>query len=147
MYGMKANWEKCSGPRSRQEPGPKVCISLNRAGDITLNAAAFYLMANITHAALYYDREKQLIGIHFCYGDDPDILYLYKRKDKKFPRVLRARRLLKQFGIEITETIRFLPPTREKDDLFILDLKTAYVPEQVKRHYRNKRRMEAKRSK
>ena len=134
---MKTYWEKCSGPKSRREPGPKVCISLNHAGDITLNAAAFYAMGNPTDVWIFYDAANSRIGIRKCSWEDPDAFHRYMRKNKLFPRVLRARRFLKQFGVRVTETVRFLPPKQEKDRIWILDLKTAYVPDQVKKHWRN----------
>ncbi len=146
MLDVKANWQVCLQSKGKSVDPPKVVFSMNRRGDIAFNDAAWIAIGRPTHVNLFYDAERRRIGFRKCGWDGPNVFKLQiKFFRDRLPRearcIIRARRLMKQFNIQITDTIRFLPPTEEKDGIYSLDLTTAYVPEQVKRHWRRVNRI------
>lgn len=142
---MKPYWEECrQSARKNMGRQRKAVISLNPHGDIKLNHAGWIAIERPTHVRLLYDAENKRIGIRSSYWADPNVFPVKIKWDhygvgRKARCTIRAHRLLKQFNITIPETVRFLPPREEKDRIFALDLATAYVPEEVKKHWRRKK--------
>ena len=73
---------------------------------------------------LFYDAETNRLGIRGGRGGDPSLHVFRARRYGRGGRlrVVRAGRLLKQFGIAITETLVFRPTQTEPGPMIVLDL-------------------------
>ncbi|QQS32251.1 MAG: hypothetical protein IPM50_11295 [Acidobacteriota bacterium] len=138
MRSMGTVWEECLRPNRFWGRQQELCISLNRRGEIALGGKTWLALGRPGYAVLRFDREGRRIGLKFVAGGTPNAFPI-RPLGEGDAKVIRARRLLKQFGIEVPTTLRF-DPKEEKDGSWILDLKTASVPKKVTHHYRNRRR-------
>jgi len=138
MHVMKTSWQKCLKPEAAQKRRPKICISLNRRGDIALNAAAWNALGRCWCVVLLFDAAARRIGLQPVNPGEANAFTL-RRTRSLGAKVIRAARLMKQFGIEIAETIRFPAPEVE-GRVLVLDLGSAIVPDKVRKHFRNRRR-------
>ena len=99
-------------------------VSINRRGEIVLNEAAMRLAYASWEITLFYDAETNRLGIRGGRGGDPSLHVFRARRYGRGGRlrVVRAGRLLKQFGIAITETLVFRPTQTEPGPMIVLDL-------------------------
>jgi hypothetical protein len=102
-------------------------VSLNKRGEIVVNPAAWELMGRAVNVVLFYDEETKRIGIKGATQRDLDLKVFFARRHGRGGRlrIIRARRLLKQFGITINETIVFKDLKTQGDYLLILNLQSA----------------------
>lgn len=82
-------------------------VSLNRRGEIAINEAAWEEIGCVWNVALYWNARKKHLGVKCVRWDD-----LYRFPVRTYGRgrrmrIIRGGRLLKQFGIEIGQTLRF----------------------------------------
>jgi hypothetical protein len=122
---------------SRSKRNPRLCVSLNKHGVFAINEYAHDHIYAPTIVNLFYSPARRCIGIKRCFLGDPGAFELHRRHGRRSGWVLRASRFMKHFGIEIEETIRFREPEETQDGMWIFDLTTAYVPDKVRRNYRN----------
>ena len=75
--------------------------SVNRRGEIVLNAAAWEMMERAINVVLFYDAETRRIGIKGATQRDLGFKIFFARRHGRGgrSRVIYAGRLLKQFGI------------------------------------------------
>jgi hypothetical protein len=99
-------------------------VSINPRGEIALNSAAHRLMGGVNYVSLHYDPETNRIGIKELSFDE-HIFDLRKYGRRGRMKVVRAKRLLKKFGIRIEQTLRFTKITREPGLMLVLDLSSA----------------------
>jgi hypothetical protein len=99
-------------------------VSLNKRGEIVVNPAAWELMGRAVNVVLFYDEETKRIGIKGATQRDLDLKVFYARRHGRGGRlrIIRARRLLKQFGITITETLVFRDLKVEPGPILVLEL-------------------------
>jgi hypothetical protein len=138
-------WQIATQRRRKEWPEPRVYVSVNKRGEIAMNAAAFKLIREPANVTLMYlphgdasaasakqgeferttpspdktHREPPLlrkegsfgaIGIKFPVTEDRHFFPVRRYGRGRKMRIVRGRRLLQQFGIEITDTLRFVNP-------------------------------------
>jgi hypothetical protein len=125
-------WEQCAGEESgyydeAEEREPELYVSINRLGDIAMSAEAFDRLGETWNVALLYDRERQRIGVKFPIMGDKRFFALRPYGRGGRGRVVRAARLMKEFGIVVERTMRFrgVEVVGGKVPMLVLDLKTA----------------------
>ena len=96
-------------PRGRKR-GPRVYASLNKRGEIALSAEAFYQIKQPASVALFYCPEHRQIGVKYPVPADRHFFPVRRYGRDSKMRIVRARHLLKQFGIKIERTLIFDPP-------------------------------------
>src|SRR5688500_16615276 len=96
-------------PRGYQKRKLAPYVSINRRGEIVLNRSALELIDGAINVKLLYDAETKRIGIRGACQRDRALHTFSARRYGRGGRlrVIRAHRLLKQFGIDITETLEF----------------------------------------
>jgi hypothetical protein len=130
---MKREWQECLVP---DRDAVKLCISLNARGEIAMNDATWNELGRPWFVVVLFEPASRLIGIRFAKPETRNALPVRLYGASK-ARVVRARRLLRQFDIEITETLRFASP-RLAAGIWELDLQTAFTPGKSKNHWRKK---------
>jgi hypothetical protein len=99
-------------------------VSINSRGEIVINAAARELLNGANYVHLFYDAETNRLGIAWPKMDDYGLETFTLRRHGRGGRlrIIRARRLLKQFGITITETLVFRDIKLESGPMLVFDL-------------------------
>src|SRR5215217_7638175 len=120
---MKTDWQECLRPEP-DDGQAKLCVSLNARGDIAINAAAWEKLGRPWFVVLLFDPERRMIGVKPAKPGTQNAFPVRHRRGSR-ARVVRARRLIKQFGIEITQTLRFREP-HLAGGIWILDLGSAF---------------------
>jgi len=87
--------------------GARVYVSLNRRGEIAMNAEAFKRINRPASVTLMYDAERRRIGVKFPVALDRNFFPVRKYGRGGRNCVIRASRLLKQFGLRVDETLVF----------------------------------------
>lgn len=134
--GMDQAWQVCIRPETGRDKR-KLCISLNRRGDLAINAPAWESM-NRWFAVLYFDREGNRIGLKPVRPGEENSFPMRRIQDRDAV-VIHASRFMRQFEIRIEETIRFVNPYEGPNGIWILDLNTAIVTDKVRKHWRRKK--------
>ena len=119
---MFIGYQRRSTGYQKREVAPYV--SLNKRGEIVLNRAAQALLNGANYVHLFYDAETKRLGIAWPKMDDYGLETFTLRRHGRGgrSRIIRAGRFLKQFGINITETIVFRDIKIEPGPMLVLDL-------------------------
>lgn len=98
--------------------------SINPRGEIALNPPVFDLLEGLNYVSLHYDDETGHIAI--ARPTFTGQIYNVKSFGRKGRlRVVRARRFLKHFQIEIPQTVTFTEITHHPGPVLILNLRKA----------------------
>ena len=92
-----------SRARKARRP-PRIYASLNRRGEIAMNAEAFKAIGRPPNVTLLYDAGTQRIGVKYPVALDRHFFPVRRHGRGRKTLVVRAARMLKQFGIEIERT-------------------------------------------
>ncbi len=117
---MKRKWEQCP----HGEAGTRwssLYVTMNTKGYLSLSRFTFEKMGEPETALLLYDRANNTIGILPASRLTRDA-FPVSRKSDRGGRVIYALRLLQEFGIKITHSIRFMHPEFDEDGILMLDL-------------------------
>src|SRR5688572_22133055 len=110
--------------RKRKKRGLAPYVSINRRGEIVMNIPALELIKFLGVITLFYDAERNRLGIQGGICGDGSLHIFRTRPHGRGgrSRVVRAHRFLTQFGITITETLVFRDLKVERGTLLVLDL-------------------------
>ncbi|MGH9821006.1 MAG: hypothetical protein ACRD43_12640 [Pyrinomonadaceae bacterium] len=128
VRNMTDSWQSVRGKPQKVTRRPRLYVSLNRRGEIAMNDAAWGEVRRPYNVALLYDAKHQRIGIKFPVRTDSRFFPVRNYGRNGRTRVVRAARLLKQFGIEVEETIVFRDPettTYEGEPMLAVNLDDA----------------------
>ena len=140
---MRDDWQIAKKPLRKVRPERSPYVSLNKRGEIVINPAAWGEMGETYNVTLLYrpppttpsakrrhhsSGRKGAIGIKFPVAGDDHFFAVCRYGRGRKLRVIRAARLLKQFGIEIDKTLVFVRPEVVRFDgvpMIVLELDQA----------------------
>ena len=107
---------------------PRLYVSLNKRGEIAINPAAWGALEKAVRVTLYYDKQTRQIGVKAQgFGERQWFpARAYGRGGRL--RVVRAMRLLKQFGVVVETTLVFEDvkvTMMGKDPMLVLEMDKA----------------------
>ena len=106
-----------------QKRGLAPYVSINRRGEIVINAAARELLNGANYVQLLYDAETRRIAVAWPKMNTGLKTFTLRRHGRGGrSRVIRAARFLKQFGITATETFVFREIKIEPGPMLVLGL-------------------------
>jgi hypothetical protein len=113
-------WEQF---KRTSKPSPKdPTVTLSSSGLIGLNTAvAKNIVGDLRYALLFFDKERQLMGIRFIKSNDPDA-YPVKLTPSKSHGSLAGMSFLKTYKIFPTETTKYAATYNEKEKILAVDL-------------------------
>ncbi len=118
---MARQWERLdrkANPRGKTTPQ----VSIQKRGQLMLNAPAFNALGQPTAVELLFDREEQTIGMRQV---DPEVPYAYpvKKHKQAASYMVAFATFAHYFGVSLEETRRY-GATMEEDTL-VIDLREA----------------------
>lgn len=119
-------------PPARGKP-VRLYVSLNRRGEFVINPAAWLGMGDPANVTLLYYEEQGLLGIKYPVARDRHFFRVRRYGRSKRQRIVRARRMMTQFGISVDRTLVFTSiqkVTYNQEPMLLLDLKTVRKLEQ-----------------
>jgi len=102
---MQEDWRIAIKPRPRRPGGERVYVSINKRGEIAMNAEAFRRIGQPATVTLLYDATHKRIGLKFPVPADRNFFPVRRYGRGQQMRIVRAGRLLKQFNLKITQTL------------------------------------------
>lgn len=102
---MRDGWEIARQRQKSLREGPRPYVSLNKRGEIAMNAEAFRRIGNPASVTLLYDATRHRIGVKFPVAIDQNFFPARPYGRDRRMRIVRAARLLKQFGIKVERTL------------------------------------------
>ncbi|HQZ97280.1 MAG TPA: hypothetical protein PLP21_13240 [Pyrinomonadaceae bacterium] len=105
----------------------RLYVSLNRRGEFVINPAAWRWLGETANVTLLYDEERSLIGIKYPVAIDRNFFRVRRYGRGKRQRIVRAQRMISQFGISINRTLVFTSIQKvlyDQKPMLLLDLKT-----------------------
>jgi len=131
---MKANWTMV--PRGDvAAQGAGIYVSMNREGWIMLNRTIYLRLGEPAAVHILFDRVNNRIALK------PTIAAMrnaYPVGKQGRGRMVYAKRLLKEFSIDLPDTIEFKDAEIDQDGQLILDLRTAHVSRRAHSQCRKK---------
>lgn len=118
---MSADWKILTkGDNAAQFP--VLYATVNPKGAIVIGRAAFERMGSPEAFLVMFDPIRQLLGLRAATGVEN--AYPARKWGGSGAKVVRAHRMLKEFGIRPKDTLEF-PDARIDDGVLILDLQSA----------------------
>ena len=122
---MQIDWSIV--PRGDVHPThTRVYVTMNRKGEIVLNGTAYRRMGEPAAFLLMYNQPNSLIALKPT-AESMKNAYPARKYGRRGGRVVRALRLLIEFGIKLPDTVEFKDAEIDTDGQLILDLRTARV--------------------
>ncbi len=125
-----SGWQITRSRELRQEIPERLYVSLNKRGEFVMNPAAWRWLGDVANVTLLYDEERGLIGIKYPVAIDRHFFRVKPYGRRKRQRIVRAARMIRQFGISVQETLVFKPVRKmvyNKENVLLLDLNSADV--------------------
>jgi hypothetical protein len=110
---------------------------MNRKGEIAMTRATWERMGTPKAFSLMFDTVNNRIGLKPAALATRNAYPVCISSALGGKRV-HARRLMKEFKIELPETVRFYDADTDEDGVLILDLRTARVSPKARNHWRRK---------
>ena len=107
MKTMPDGWQIVNQRRRKERRAPRIYASLNRRGEIAMNAEAFKAIGRPPNVTLLYDAETKRIGVKYPVALDRHFFPVRRMGRGRNTLVVRGARMLKQFGIEVERTYVF----------------------------------------
>lgn len=102
------SWEVAVTRKTQFESrAPRVYVSMNKRGEIALNAEAWRSIREPWSVTLLWDEKRRRIGVKFPVVGEKEFFPVRNYGRGGRMRVVRATRLLKQFGINVERTLIF----------------------------------------
>lgn len=108
---MKDGWQltRRHQARNRRKPAHGYA-SLNKRGEIVINPQLWRHLHGTYNVTLLFDAASRRIGVKYPVTADGDFFAVRSYGRGRRLKIVRARRLLMQFGIEVKQTIVFDDP-------------------------------------
>ena len=103
-----------------------VYVTMNRKGEIALNKVAYKRVGEPTAFLIYFNRPNNMVALKPTAAAIKNA-YPVRKQGRRGGRVVRAFRLLTEFGLKLPDTVEFKDPEIDRDRQLILDLRTARV--------------------
>src|SRR5687768_2391663 len=103
-----------------------IYVTINRLGTIALNRVTYQRMDQPAAFLVMFDRVNNRIALKPTAAVMKNA-YPARKNGRRGGRVVRAFRLLSEFGVVIKETVEFKDAEIDQDGQLILDLRTARV--------------------
>ena len=85
-------------------------MSINKRGEIAMNAEAYQRIKSPASVTLLYDTDSRRIAIKYPVAPDQNFFPVRRYGRGRKMRIVRAARLLKQFGITVERTLIYKTP-------------------------------------
>ncbi len=122
------SWQIAQNSKPGRSRPVRLYASLNRRGEIVLGQTAWRWLGDLPRVTLLYDAAQQMIGVKSPVGLDLHFFPLCKYGRGKRQRIVRARKMIRDLGIEVDTTLVFQGVQRatyDGENMLVLDLKTA----------------------
>lgn len=122
---MQIEWSVL--PRGDVHPSQsRIFVTMNRKGEIVLNGMAWRRMGEPAAFLVMYNQPNSLIALKPMAAAMKNA-YPARKHGRSDGRVVRAFRLLTEYGIKLPDTVEFRDAEIDMDGQLILDLRTARV--------------------
>jgi hypothetical protein len=109
---MHDGWEIVKKGAGKRRSARRIYVSVNRRGEIALNAEAFRVIGSPATVALLYNAKQNVIGVKLPVSADKHFFRARRYGRGGQMRVVRGRRLLRQFEITVDKTLGYVNPER-----------------------------------
>jgi hypothetical protein len=128
---MNEVWKKCPrGDAAGRWARPYV--TMNKRGFIVMSRKTYENIKEPAAVCLYFDPVNRRIGIEPARPGAEDA-YPVAKQGRHGGRLIRAHRLMVEFGIDIPGTIKFVDITQNREGMLVLDLRTAQARQKASR--------------
>lgn len=133
---MRPDWREVPREPARGQ-WAALYVTLNRKGNIVMNRTAYERLGAPAAFLLLFDAVNNRIGLKPAAASTRNA-YPASPSGPSGGRLIRAYRLLQDFGIVVPDTLQFQNPEIDHDGILILDLRTARTSPRAANHFRNR---------
>lgn len=131
---MQVNWKQC--PRGDAVgQWAKFYVTMNKRGYIVFSRKTYERLGSPSAFLLFFDAVNNRIGLKPTAAGIRDA-YPVARYGKHGGKVVRAWRLMEEFGIELPGTLQFDNADVDREGKLVLDLRTAKLSQRGSRQAR-----------
>jgi hypothetical protein len=121
-------------PRGDVAPhAARLYVAMNPEGHITFNPRVFEKLGKPQAVLVMFDRVNSRIALKPTYKTVQNAYIVYQRGSDRRSMIVRAGRLLVEYGLQIPELLEFKNVEIDRDGQLILDLRTARSSNRGKR--------------
>jgi len=130
VASMKPDWREC--PRGDVKgQWAAFYVTMNPQGHVVMSRITYERLGEPKAFTLLFDKVNNQIGLKPTHAQDRNA-YPVGPSGRYGGKLVRAYRLMQEFGISLPETIRFHNAEVDNDGILILDLRTARVSSRAK---------------
>ncbi len=104
----------------------RLYVTINRSGALALSSVTHERLGSPEAVLIMFDRFKQRLGLKPAKLDTPNA-YPLKKYGRRGAKIIRAYRLITEFGIRPPDTLEFHYPRLDADGNLILDLRKVSI--------------------
>ena len=122
---MRAEWEEC--PRGDMPPQyAGIYVTMSPKGEIVMNRTTHEMLDSPAAFLLLFDRTNRRIGLKPT-GKNIRNAYPVCVSNRAGGKKVRAFRLIREYRIDLPQTVRFYDADIDEDGILRLDLRTAKI--------------------
>lgn len=122
---MRTNWSECPGGDQRGH-WAAMYVTMNPRGHIVFSKRVHERMNEAKAVVMLFDTVNSRIGLKPTHPTTKNA-YGVCKSGNHGGRIVRALRVMQEYGIDLPETIQFNDVEFDQDGILILDLRTARV--------------------
>ena len=126
LLAMRANWQECRYYPATRAGWVALYVTLNRKGDFHLSGPTYSKMGEPKAVQIFFDSANNRFGLKQAALGARNAFPVCKRGPRGGRRIFVAA-VLKEFRIDIPETIQFFDADFDDEGILVLDLRTARV--------------------
>ena len=121
-----------------------IYVTMNPKGQIAMNKATYEMLDKPEAFLIFFDEVNNRIGLQPTSPSTKNAFRVcsYSRNGIK----VRAYRLIREYRIDLPQTILFPDAEINEDGFLVLNMRTSRVPDRVTNHYRNRNKYKDKNS-
>lgn len=117
---LDRKWEKFRGGAAGKASAEAVRVTINRKGQIYLNAKAYQVFGRPKAVALYYSRENDSIAVQPAYERFAEHFQVVKKQNGW---AIHASTFCRHYKVRVPNTERFVRPDVDNEGNLILNLR------------------------
>jgi len=137
---MQRNWKRLPKDYLKPQHSAPYSVSLSPKGIFLVSQRTWENMARPEAFQVLFDEKNSSLGLRAVSREDDDAYPIARGTRQGSAKVIRANRLIHEWGISLPDTMRFVHPAPDQDGILILDLRTAEISQQAVHHWTRKRK-------
>lgn len=117
-----------------------IYVTMNPKGQIAMSRVTYRMLGEPAAFVILFDRVNNRIGLKPAALATRNAYRVCAYTGRSGSKVVHAHRLIREYRIDLPQTVRFYDADIDEDGILVLDLRTVRVPKRVTNHPANRKK-------